>query len=197
MSPQQHTSQTQLDGHILESYIAPKKPKQEPRSKAPQKAKIKPAIDQRTGFCRNRKIMKMLLDLGFKRGNAIGYEDLEYVIAVVRGSDPRTIRRTLKELVKFGFLEPATKRKVVDRKSVMVRTETTVKIREYSITKGYVAYQFGSRSPINFQSTLIPPTPPSSNLLNSVKQNVCVGQGGLVKQNRDGLGRWIGSKNNK
>ncbi len=190
-------SQTQLDGHILKSYVAPEEPKQELRL-VRQKAKIKPAIDQRTSFCRNRKIMQMLLDLGFKRGNTISYEDLEYVIAVVRGSDPRTIRRTLKELVKFSFLEPATKRKLVDRKSVMVRTETTVKIREYSVRKGYASYQFGSRTPINFQSTLIPPATPLPNVsMNSVKQNVCVEQGGSVKQNRDGLGRWIGSKNNK
>lgn len=187
-------SQTQLDGHILESYIAPEKPKPQVRPKAHQKAKIKPAIDERTSFCRNRKIMKMLLDLGFKRGNIIGYEDLEYVIAIVRGSDPRTIRRALRELVKFGFLEPATKRKVVDRKSVMVRTENRVKIREYSVTKGHAAYQFGSRSPINFQSTLIPPTPPSSNLLNGVKQNVCVGQGRRDKENHGVSGRWKGNK---
>lgn len=188
-------SQTQLNEHIIKSYVRSLKPKPE----FSEKPCLKPVgHDLRRSFWRNRKIVENLLRLGFRRGDVINYEDLEYVIAVVRGSDPRTVKRALNQLVRYDFLEPVSKKKVTDRKTVSIRTPTHITIREYATVKGYSAYRFGSRAPINFQSTLAPPVTPLPNvLMNSAKQNVCVEQGGGVKQNRDDSGRWVSYKNNK
>jgi len=127
----------------------------------------KSVLDGRTGFFKNRKIIEELLNLGFTRDDLISYDDLEHVIGIIRGSDPRTIRKTLKELIMFGFLEPATKDMVHDRKRVTIRTRNNVHFREYSTVKGHKYYRLGPRAPVSFQVKLVPPFP-----LNNAKEGV-------------------------
>ena len=134
----------------------------------------KRVLDGRTGFFRNRKIIEELLNLGYSRDDLIPYDDLEHVIGIIRGSDARTIRKTLKELVKFGFLEPASKEMVYERKRVAIRTQNTVRFREYSTPKGYKYYKFGVRAPISFQAKLVAPVPPNNACERVGEKYVCV-----------------------
>jgi len=134
----------------------------------------KSVLDGRTGFFKNRKIIEELLNLGYSRNDLIPYDDLEHVIGIIRGSDPRTIRKTLKELVMFGFLEPATKDMVHDRKRVTIRTRNNVHFREYSTVKGYKYYRLGPRAPVSFQVKLVPPFPLNNACEEVGEKYVCV-----------------------
>ena len=134
----------------------------------------KSVLDGRTGFFKNRKIIEELLNLGYSRDDLIPYDDLEHVIGIIRGSDPRTIRKTLKELVMFDYLEPATKEMVYERKRVAIRTQNTIRWREYSTPKGYKYYRLGPRAPVSFQVKLVPPVPPNNACEGVGEKYVCV-----------------------
>lgn len=156
----------------------------------------KPVLDRRTSFTRNRRIIEVLLSLGYRHKQVIPLTDVEYAISNVRGSDPRTIRLALKQLVRSGFLIAVGKTKVQDRKFVTVRTKTNMNFREYSVDKGYAQYSFGPRTPANYQTSLIPPEYPPSNTINEcAKQNVCVAQAIKFKVDKHQRKLELGSPN--
>ena len=147
-----------------------------------QKNHSKPILDRRTSFSRNRQIIETLMSVGYTKDDVIPYEDVEYAINIVRGSDPRTVKAAFKQLVTFHFLEPATKNIVRDRKTIMIAQGEIAKYRTYSSKKCYASYRFGFRAPASYQMRFTPPASPRNKTNEClVEKNVCVVRDEKVK----------------
>jgi len=130
-------------------------------------------LDKRNSLSKLHKIVSDLQGIGYSHEDVIPIEDVEYFIEQNCGLDSRTIRKYLKLLVKHDFLKPASKTKVSTRNFVLLRTKRAVSLREYSITKGYSYYRFGSKAKRSRQSS-ITETPKASITISEGSGKICV-----------------------
>jgi hypothetical protein len=120
----------------------------------------------RSSIHKCRRVIKDLREYGYKDGDPIPLEDLEYCIQVSCGLHPRTVRHYLRVMEELDYVRAHDGAKRVFAKSVIsVRTKHGWTLREYQAEKGWSSYMFGARAPHLYQETLNPkyvkPKPPS------------------------------------
>lgn len=110
--------------------------------------------DRRSGIHKAERVIISLRELGYKDGDLIPYDDIEYQIKVNIGIDSRTVRKYLDQMEKLNYLKPKGK-PLISRRFTHMRTKFDVVTREYSSQKGYSHYVFGSRAPRIYNETQI------------------------------------------
>jgi len=139
--------------------------------------------DRRNAITKLPIIIKDLREFGYKEGDEIPYEDIEYVIMLTRGLDPRTIRKYFRLLVQLDYLVP-TGAPLRSKRFITVRTKHNISTKEYSSDKGFEFYTFGPRAPRLYHETLnpkyVPPRNPPTKIHEGVKgrKNMCVSNRG-------------------
>jgi len=139
-------------------------------------------MDHRTTISKMPRIIQDLREYGYGDEDPIPFQDLKYCIAQVCGSDPRTLRHYLEEMVEFGYLIPVKGLPVTKRRDVTVSNPRTgsMRIQIYSSRLGFQFYRFGPRAPKRYQEDLSPSLSPFEKLSMNVHQkNMCVSINGL------------------
>jgi len=118
-----------------------------------------PGVDRRTMLSRLPTVIQYLREYGFKEGDPIPFEDINYVLSMNLGfGDIRTRRAYIKDLVNFNYLQEASKKPVnrVSRVAKKDKTSGKVRIIDYESRIGVKTYIFGARAPRSHQETLNP-----------------------------------------
>lgn len=149
--------------------------------------------DRRGGLWKLREMIFFLRDFGFKEKQPIPYTDVEHsIMEISQGTDPRTVKKYLGLLVKFGYLKPVG-HPISKNTRITVMFNEKVNAKTYYSKKGYSTYVFGIMAPKRYAATAlnvesVPPDPPLpsvneelSKMLDRVgvtsKSCVCVGDG--------------------
>jgi len=136
-----------------------------------QKPRVK--RDRRGGLHKLKEMIYFLRDFGFKEKQEICYDDVEHAIMKVsQGTDPRTVRKYLNLLVKFGYLKPVG-HPISKNTRITVMFNEKVNAKTYYSKKGYSAYVFGVMAPKEYFQPLlnvksVPPVSPPSSVLELV-----------------------------
>jgi len=157
--------------------------------------------DKRGGLNKLREMVFFLRDFGFKEKQEICYDDVEHAIMrVSQGTDPRTVKKHLNLLVKFGYLKPVG-HPLAKNTQVTVRFNEKVSGKTYTSKKGNSSYVFGIMAPKEYFQPLlnvksVPPVPPLPNedervsdMLDrvGVTSKKCVCANGEARENDDNV----------
>ncbi len=119
--------------------------------------------DKRGGLHKLKEAIYFLREHGFEEKQRIFYDDVEYAIMeVTQGTDPRTIKKYLNLLVKFGYLKPIGQ-PLSKITRVTVRFNEKVSAKTYSSKKGYSSYVFGIMAPKRYAETCFRSPPSNEN----------------------------------
>lgn len=146
-------------------------------------------VDHRTSLAKLHRVTDYLRQF-YREKQPIPHDDVVFAIEKTCGSDSRTIRKTIRLLLRHGYLTPVSTKKseiVQTRKFVQVRTKNSTTTREYRVDEGFRNYVFGPRAPRSYQKKLVPPTPPSTRIDEGYSsENMCVSHSGFKASENTG-----------
>jgi len=122
--------------------------------------------DRRNSFYKYSEVIKDMREMGIGDNMPFEWDDLEYYLTLHFGSDPRTIRRHARNMLKFDFIRRAgPPLHIKPRKVIRRRKSGVASFQEYysDNTGLFQRYVFGARAIRTFQETLNPKyVPPGS-----------------------------------
>jgi len=149
-------------------------------------------VDHRTSLSRIPRIISYLRQF-YQDQQQVPHDDVVYAIEESCGSDPRTIRKHIRLLIRHGYLTPVSRKRsaiVEDKKFVSIRTKSGRTTREYIVDAGFKNYFFGPRAARSYQKTLNPPTPPTRIDEEYDSEKMCVSRRGFKTNN--GISEFVG-----
>lgn len=126
--------------------------------------------DKRSGFPKLKQFIFWLrYNRGYKDGDLIPYEEVEESIHRIAGTDNRTVKKHLRLLVSYYYLEPKGHpiekvSRVTVRTFSQVDSSPRIKPKQYHSPKGHSTYVFGLQAPKIYAETKIPRFLPPSRL---------------------------------